>query len=163
MTVNQRAEQLRYAIQLFAKTLNEEDALKVATVFDNWKPDSYEYKKGDYCLFGENENGDPRLFKCLKDHISTSKKSPVKSKTLYKEIGVDKNNYPLYCPVTGVEDSYMNGDKVIFNGLLYQSAVNFNIYSPEIKPENWMLVDAPGISNAEKDAAQNTTSSKKKV
>ena len=34
MTINQRAEQLRYAIQLFAKTLPEYEIVKIATIFN---------------------------------------------------------------------------------------------------------------------------------
>lgn len=51
MNMVQRAEQLRYAIQLYARTLDEEQVLKIATVFDAWNPNSHAYEVGEYCSY----------------------------------------------------------------------------------------------------------------
>ena len=136
MTINQRAEQLRHAIQLFAKTLPEKEILKVATVFNKWESDR-RYKVGDYCLYGENINKDPRVYKCLKDHISSNKRTPGKVKTFFKEIGIDINGYPIFIEPTGIEDAYMEGDVINYNDCLYKCLKNLTILSPEEAPELW--------------------------
>jgi len=40
----------------------------------------------------------------------------------------------------GIPDStnaYMKGDKVTFNGVVYQSLIDGNVYSPEAYPAGW--------------------------
>ena len=46
MTMVQRAEQFRYTLQLFARTLDEEKVLQIATIFDAWNPDAHAYEVG---------------------------------------------------------------------------------------------------------------------
>lgn len=58
MTMAQRAEQFRYTLQLFARTLDEEKVLMIATIFDPWNPNGRAYEVGEYCIYGENDNGD---------------------------------------------------------------------------------------------------------
>ncbi|MDK6521563.1 hypothetical protein QP173_09250, partial [Aerococcus urinae] len=41
---------------------------------------------------------------------------------------------------TGNHDTYSQGDKVIFNGEVYESIVDDNAYSPDDSPENWKII-----------------------
>lgn len=139
MTINQRAEQLRYAIQLFAKTLPEYEIVKIATIFNKWEED-HQYKAGDYCLYNQNVNKDPRVFVCLKDHVSNKKRVPTRATSFFREIGVDLDKQPLYVEPTGIEDAYMKNDIVSFNGVTYKCLQDLTISNPADKPEAWELI-----------------------
>ena len=41
---------------------------------------------------------------------------------------------------TGAHDAYKVGDKVTFNGKVYQSNISANVYSPTAYPAGWTLV-----------------------
>ena len=43
---------------------------------------------------------------------------------------------------TGAHDSYMIGDKMLYtNGKVYKSLINSNVWSPEVYPNGWELVE----------------------
>ena len=37
-------------------------------------------------------------------------------------------------------NAYMTGDKVIYNGLVYESVIDNNVWSPEAYPAGWKLI-----------------------
>ena len=37
-------------------------------------------------------------------------------------------------------NAYMTGNKVIYNGLVYESVINNNVWSPEAYPAGWKLI-----------------------
>ncbi|OFT32787.1 hypothetical protein HMPREF3169_09645 [Corynebacterium sp. HMSC08C04] len=44
---------------------------------------------------------------------------------------------PAFKQPTGAHDVYKQGDKVTFNGEVYESLINTNAYSPEAYPQGW--------------------------
>lgn len=42
---------------------------------------------------------------------------------------------------TGAHDAYNKGDKVRYNGKVYRSLINANVWSPDILPSAWELVE----------------------
>lgn len=38
---------------------------------------------------------------------------------------------------TGVQDSYMMGAKVLYNGKVYKSLIAYNVWSPDVYPAGW--------------------------
>lgn len=137
MSMAQRAEQLRYTLQLFARTLGEEKALMIATVFDQWNPHSHLYEAGEYCLYGENVAGDPQLYVCLQAHTSQQEWTPEVSPGLFKAVGVTETGYPVWVQPVGAADAYMAGDIVSFEDILYISTVDHNVWNPVTYPAGW--------------------------
>jgi hypothetical protein len=135
----QIADQLRRAIQLFAATLSEDTALKVATVYDKWEAGK-SYAVGDYLTYGENAVGDPQLYKVVQAHTSQAEWTPVDATALYIPIGLDVSGYPMWSRPTGAHDAYNKGDVVSYNGTLYRSLIDGNTYSPEEYPAGWEAV-----------------------
>lgn len=136
MNVLQIAEQFRKAIQLFANNLSDEQALEVIYVFDDWK-ENKKYTINEFVSYGVNSVGDPQLYKVIQDHISQSDWTPDKAPSLYVAIGLDDSGYPVWAQPTGAHDAYNIGDIVNYNGTLYKSVINGNIYSPETYPTGW--------------------------
>lgn len=136
----QAAEQLRKALQKFANSLTDEEAMEVVAVYDPWKVGKA-YKGGEFFVYGVNGVGDPQLYKVNdgKDHISQADWIPGVEKSLYTAIGLDDNGHPVWSQPTGVHDAYNAGDIVNYNGVLYESIIDGNTYSPDTYPAGWKM------------------------
>lgn len=49
--------------------------------------------------------------------------------------------YPDWVKPTGAHDAYNTGDIVKYNGLLYQSTINGNVWAPDEYPAGWTLYE----------------------
>ena len=132
----QMAEQFRRALQMFAATLTDEQALEVATMYDAWQIGKA-YKTGEFLVYGYNDVGDPQLYKVVQDHTSQADWTPDVTASLYSAIGLDENGYPVWSLPTGAHDAYNTGDIVDYNGTLYKSLIDGNVYSPDAYPAGW--------------------------
>lgn len=137
----QVAEQFRKALQMFAASLSDEQAMEVASIYDKWSPNKA-YNVGDFLTYGENNVGDPQLYKVVQAHTSQADWTPDVTASLYDAIGLDENGYPVWSQPTGAHDAYNNGDIVDYNGVLYQSVIDGNIYSPDVYPAGWQVYNA---------------------
>lgn len=135
----QMAEQMRRALQMFAGSLTDEEALEVATVYDPWKVGKA-YRLDDLLLYGENAVGDPQLYRVISAHTSQADWTPDAAVSLYKAIGLDDSGYPVWSQPTGAHDAYNTGDIVNYNGVLYESLIDGNVYSPDAYPQGWEVV-----------------------
>ena len=137
----QMAEQFRKALQMFAASLDEEKAMEVAAVFDAWKAGKA-YAAGEFVTYGVNGVSDPQLYRVVQSHIAQEGWMPDTTPALYEVIGLNKEGYPLWSAPSGAHDSYKKGDVVDYQGRLYVSTMDGNIYSPESYPAGWATYDA---------------------
>lgn len=134
----QAAEQFRKALQIFAGTLTEEQALEVATIYPQWQA-GVAYKTGEIVSYGVNSTGDPQLYKIVQDHTSQADWLPDATASLYDAFGLDESGYPVWSQPTGAHDAYNTGDIVNYNGTLYQSTIDGNVWSPDAYPTGWTV------------------------
>lgn len=134
-------EQFFKAVQMFAATLSEEQAMEVATMYDPWKAGKA-YKADEYVVYGENAVGDPQLYKVVKNHTSQADWKPDVEASLYTPIGLDDNGYPVWSQPTGAHDAYNTGDIVNYNSTLYISKIDGNVYAPDAYPDGWEVYEA---------------------
>lgn len=134
----QVAEQFRKALQMFAASLTDEQAMEVATIYDPWVVGK-SYAVGDFVTRGENSVGDPQLYKVVQAHTSQADWTPDATPALYTAIGLDAAGYPVWSQPTGAHDAYNTGDIVDYNGTLYQSMIDGNTYSPDAYPAGWAI------------------------
>lgn len=139
----QQALELRKALQLFLSTLDAdtqaEEMMEVASVFPKFVVGK-SYKVKEVFSYGENEIGDPQLYQVLQAHTSSAEWTPDITTSLYKKIGISENGYPEWVQPLGASDAYNTGDKVSYNGSIYRSTMDGNVYSPETYPAGWELV-----------------------
>lgn len=133
----QAAEQFRKALQMFAMSLEDEKAMEVATIYDPWEIGK-SYAVGEFLTYGVNSVGDPQLYKVVQAHTSQADWRPDITPALYVAIGLDEQGYPVWSKPTGAHDAYNKGDIVDYNGTLYESLIDGNIYSPEEYPAGWV-------------------------
>lgn len=132
----QAAEQLRRALQMVSAGLTDEQAMEVAAIYDPWMANKA-YAVGDLVTFGENSVGDPQLYRVAQAHISQAAWMPNATPALYTAIGLDDSGYPVWSQPTGAHDAYNAGDVVSYNGSLYRSLIDGNVYAPDTYPAGW--------------------------
>lgn len=136
----QMAEQFRKALQMFAASLTDEKALEVATIYDPWVVGKT-YTIGDFFTHGTNSVGDPQLYKVNQNHTSQADWLPDATPALYTKIGLDDEGFPVWAQPTGAHDAYNTGDVVNYNGTLYESLIDGNVYSPDAYPAGWKIYE----------------------
>ena len=136
----QMAEQFRKAMQFFTQTLGDEEAMEVATVYPSYEVGKA-YKEKEMFTFGENAVGDPQLYRVVQTHTSQADWIPSETPALYTPIGLNASGYPVWSKPTGSHDAYNVDDIVDYNGTLYKSLIDGNIYSPEEYPSGWEVVE----------------------
>lgn len=132
----QAAEQLRRALQMFATTLSDEQAMEVAAVYSAWEA-GREYAKDEILTYGTNSVGDPQLYRVVQAHTSAAEWTPDSAPSLYDAIGLDSQGYPVWSRPSGAHDAYNTGDIVNYNGTLYISLIDGNTWSPDAYPAGW--------------------------
>ena len=139
----QAALELRKALQIFLSTLDvdthAEDMMKVASVFPAYQVGKA-YKTKDVFSYGKNSVGDIQLYQVLQDHTSTEEWTPNTATSLYKAIGVTEEGHPEWVQPLGASDAYNTGDIVSYNGTLYKSTIDGNVWSPDAYPAGWTKV-----------------------
>lgn len=136
----QAAEQFRRALQMFAMSLSDDKAMEIATVYEPWEVGKA-YAVDTFLRYGENNVGDPQLYKVVQAHTSQADWTPDATPSLYTPIGLDEKGYPVWSKPTGAHDAYSIGDIVDYNGTRYKSLIDGNIWSPDEYPSGWHLVD----------------------
>lgn len=137
----QCAEQFRKALQMFAASLTDEQAMEVATIYDKWEPVK-SYAQGELLTYGENSVGDPQLYRVAQAHTSQEDWLPPETPSLYTPIGLDSHGYPVWSAPTGAHDAYNTGDIVNYNGTLYLSQVDGNTTVPGTDERYWTVYAA---------------------
>ena len=132
----QAAEQFRRALQLFAQSLTDDMAMEVATVYPTYEVGK-SYKANEMFTYGTNDVGDPQLYRVVSNHTSQADWTPNSTPALYTPIGLTDEGYPVWSKPTGGHDAYNIGDVVDYNGTLYKSLINGNVYSPDEYPAGW--------------------------
>ena len=82
------------------------------------------------------------LYKVLTEHTSQASWTPDVSPSLFAEVLIDPSGETI--PEWVQPDStnaYMIGDKVTFEGNVYESIIDNNIWSPSAYPAGWKLVE----------------------
>lgn len=143
MNMKQTALEMRTALQYFVASLDAETQLDMMLEIPSVYP-AYAvgkaYKTKDVFSYGVNAVGDPQLYQVLQDHTpSAAEWTPDTAVSLYKAIGMTETGYPVWVQPLGATDAYNTGDIVSYNGTLYISTIDGNVWSPEAYPAGWTV------------------------
>ena len=120
------------ALTFFAETLNDAQALQVPMLFEEFNGNGVKYKAGKRVLY------EGVLYKVLQDHTSQEGWTPTAAHSLFAKVineTIDGSVPEFEQPDS--TNPYMKGDKVIFNGKVYESLIDNNVYSPSDYPTGW--------------------------
>ena len=127
------AVKLRPFIEKAALSLDDEDALEAVQLFPRWN-DSAEYKAGDKVRL-QNV-----LYKCLQNHIAQPTWSPIAAPSLWAKVLIPDPDIIPEWEQPDSTNAYQIGDKVRFEGKVYESVISNNIWSPAAYPMGWKEV-----------------------
>ena len=68
------------------------------------------------------------------------------------EPGDGEEDIPAFVQPTGAHDAYQTGDRVTYNGHIYESTINNNVWSPDTYPQGWTELGPVGGPFVEEDA-----------
>ena len=133
MTLVELAQKLRPYIEKAALSLTDEDALEAVNLFPNWTI-GVVYKVDDRVRYEE------LLYKCLQAHTSQDAWTPTAAPSLWAKVLIpDENEIPEWEQPDST-NAYQIGDKVMFEGHIYESVIPNNIWSPSAYPAGWQLI-----------------------
>lgn len=133
MTLLELARKLRPYIEKAALSLSDEDALEAVDLFPQWRPDT-KYEKDNKVKY------ESILYKCLQGHTSQNSWTPTAAPSLWAKVLIPDENVIPEWEQPNSTNPYMRGDKVTFNGKVYESAIDNNIWSPAAYPAGWTEV-----------------------
>lgn len=130
-----KARQQEKALEMFAQTLTDKQAVTVSTLYPIWKADTA-YKAQDIISYELDSDGMPQLYRVVKDHTPQADWLPSEEESLYTPIRFS-SGYPMWRRPTGSHDAYNMGDIVSYNDKLYRSMIDGNTYAPDEYEQGW--------------------------
>ena len=109
--------------------LSEEELLDIIDLYENY----YTYHNYEV---GEIFQYEGKLYKVIQEHTSQDDWIPSELPALYLNI-MPNSVIPEWVQPTGSHNAYNIGDKVIFNGVVYESIIDGNTWSPVDYPQGW--------------------------
>ena len=128
----QLENQKKLALTFFAETLTDAQALQVPMLFDEFDGNGVAYEVGKRVLYNDT------LYKVIQAHTSQAGWTPTAAPSLFAKVINETIDGSI--PEFEQPDStnpYMKGDRVTFNGKVYESLIDNNVYSPSDYPAGW--------------------------
>ena len=126
----------KYEYQTQLMCISGAVALKMPDVFPEWSDASVFYRKDMKLTY----NGE--LYKVLQDHTSQASWTPDTAPSLFAQVLVtgDEDTPPEWQQPDST-NAYMTGDRVTFEGHVYESLIDNNVWSPSAYPQGWKLIN----------------------
>lgn len=128
-----REDLLRDAVaaiaRMDAQRLSDEEAAPLGVLFPMWEA-GCGYQAGTRI---SDEAGN--LYKVIQSHVSQADWPMEETPALYRRLGVtaeDPEAIPEWQQPLGAEDAYSTGDRVRWNGKVYRSTVDGNVWAPNV-------------------------------
>ena len=113
--------------------LTDEQAETVPQLYPEWKVDT-EYAVGKRVRYAD------KLYRCVQAHTSQEGWEPPATPALWTRTAAE-GEIPDWVQPTGSQDAYNKGDKVRYEGSVYESTVDGNVWSPTDYPQGWQKVE----------------------
>lgn len=120
-----------------AQSFDDTNALDSADLFPLWEV-GFAYTIGFKCKHFTVDN-EIVLYKCVQAHTSQADWQPKDVPALFTRVAYPNQILDFVQP-TGAQDAYNIGDQVLFNGSVYESLINANVWSPTTYPQGWQLI-----------------------
>ena len=125
MNLIARAKFLRKIIEQLAETLDDTEALESKELFPTWDSEK-EYNVDDRVRYKDT------LYKCLQSHTAQDSWSPDVAVSLWAEVLIpDPEVIPDWVQ-PGSTNPYMKGDKVRYDGKIWVSDIDNNVWAPGV-------------------------------
>ena len=123
MSIISEARELRAQFVKLREMATDEMSLQVPNLYPMWKED-VEYAVGERVLH------DDILYKVLQTHTSQAGWAPNAAASLFAKILIPDVNVIPEWEQPDSTNAYMTGDKVMYDGKVWESAVDNNVWAP---------------------------------
>lgn len=130
-----RARDLRKKIEADAAVMDDEEALKHIELFPMWSGDKVLYNL-DVRLRYKG-----KLYKVRKLHTSQPDVTPDANDSLYGEVRLADSSDVIAWEQVTIQNPVNIGGKVLFEGIVYESTINNNVWTPAENPDVWKKVE----------------------
>lgn len=115
-----------------AGELTAEELSEAQSLYPRWRV-GVRFATGDIVSYSG------ALYRCVQGHTPQSNWTPDATPALWVS-AVPEGVVPEWTQPTGAHDAYNIGDRVMFEGSMYESLINGNTFSPTAYPAGWQLV-----------------------
>lgn len=115
-------------------TVDDAVALCMPDYFPVWDGNGISYKVGQRVIYNEV------LYKVITAHTSQPTWTPVDAPSLFAKVLTSDDGTPLPWQQPDSTNPYMKGDRVLYNGKVYESLIDNNVWSPDGYPAGWKEV-----------------------
>ena len=136
--MNTRLSAIRQAGQIATRDLIKADSLStdeivaLINLYPKWDVGK-SYLIDDLVAYNDG------LYQCVQAHTSQADWAPDVVPALFTR-KTPAGVIPDWVQPTGAHDAYNIGDRVTFNGQVYESLINANVWSPADYPQGWQLI-----------------------
>lgn len=151
--------------KLQAKTLPDDQALKVPALFPQWSDNLVNYRKGDRVVYLGT------LYRVLQDHRSQSSWAPDSAPSLFARVlpgqsgnETDASGKPGQWVQPDSTNPYKKGDKVTYKGHVWECTADGNVWAPGSVGAPWKQLpddDANSSNNSNSSKAGNSKKASK--
>ena len=128
---------MKLAVKQARQVQDDAEALSLQILYKQWNK-----QVGKELQVGEYINHNDVLYKVLQQHTVQDNWAPDVSPSLFAKVLVDPTgDTVLDWEQPDSTNGYMDGDKVKFEGHIYVSIIDNNIWSPKDYPAGWELVE----------------------
>lgn len=133
LAVTKVAGQIATRDMILEGSLSDEEIETLVDIYPKWEPD-VNLEMDDLVSYQGT------LYKVLQAHKTQANWTPDIATSLY--VGrTPEAVIPEWVQPTGAHDAYNTGDKVYFEGSVYESLINGNTWSPTGYPAGWKKVE----------------------
>lgn len=129
-----RARELRKQIEADAAVMDDNTALKNINRFPAWSGNKVMYRAGTRIRYQK------KLYRVRFQHTSSPEATPDVDTTNYKEVLPEDQEVTDWSEVT-IQNPVKKGGKVLFEGEVFESTINNNVWSPVENPDAWIKVE----------------------
>lgn len=128
---------MKLAVKQARQVQDDAEALSLQILYKQWNR-----QVGKELQVGEYVNHNDVLYKVLQQHTVQDNWAPDVSPSLFAKVLVDPTgDTVLDWEQPDSANGYMVGDKVKFEGHIYESLIDNNVWSPTAYPAGWGLVE----------------------
>ena len=118
--------------KVLAGELTADEIAAILSLYTPWAA-------GESLNIGDLRTHGSKLYKVVQSHTSQVGWEPDKVPALFVDTA-PTGVIPDWAQPTGAHDAYSIGDQVRFNGQVYESKINANVWSPAVYPAGWTLI-----------------------
>lgn len=127
---------IQSAIKYARQIADDTEALNVKFLYKE-----FDKQIGRTVAVGEYIQYNDKLYKVLQAHTVQEQWAPDAAPSLFAEVLTNPDGTPEEWRQPDSTNAYMKGDKVKFEGKIYQSLIDQNVWSPAAYPQGWEEVN----------------------